>query len=77
MSKHIFLISWLNKFRSIFLKKYHFHATLGRYFAGEFFWHKKFNKLTNYRDLEPLKGLELIFLVISPSDIFNLILEND
>jgi hypothetical protein len=35
MSKNIFLISCLNRFRSI-KKKYNFYATLWRYFAGKF-----------------------------------------
>ncbi len=44
MSKNIFLMSCLNRFRSLFPKKYNFYALLLRYFAGEFCWLQKFNK---------------------------------
>jgi hypothetical protein len=37
MSKNIFLISCLNRFRYIFPKKYNFYALLWQYFTGEFF----------------------------------------
>jgi hypothetical protein len=37
VSKHIFLMPCLNRFRSIFQKKFIFYATLWRYFEGEFF----------------------------------------
>jgi hypothetical protein len=37
MSKYIFLISFLNRFRSIFQKNTIYFATLWQYFASEFF----------------------------------------
>jgi hypothetical protein len=72
MSKHIFLMSCLNRFRSIFPKKYNFYDTLWHYFAGENLINRQING-----DLEPLKGFGIIFFVHITSDIFKLILEND
>jgi hypothetical protein len=37
LSKHIFLMSCLNRLRSIDPKNINFYATLWQYFAGEFF----------------------------------------
>ncbi len=60
-----------------FKKKYKFYATLWRYFAGEFFWPKKFNKLPNWRRFRASQRFwNQFFWVISPSDIFKHILEN-
>jgi hypothetical protein len=62
---------------SNFQKIYNFYATLWRYFVGEFFDLKNsINRQIN-GDLEPLKGFEINFWVISPSDTFKNIPEND
>jgi hypothetical protein len=44
LSKNIFLISCLNRFRYVFPKKYNFYALLWQYFLGEFFCPQKFQK---------------------------------
>ena len=70
-------MSCLNIFRSIFQKKFNFYVTLWRYFAGELFWPLKFISCQINGYLEPLKGIGINFWVISPSDIFIHILDND
>jgi len=77
MSKNIFLISCLTRFRYIFPKKYNFYALLWQYFPGEFFDLKNSIIRQNNGNLEPLKGFGInFFSVKSPSDLFKPILEN-
>jgi hypothetical protein len=79
MSKHIFLMFCLNRFRSNFQKIYNFYATVWRYFAGEFFDLKNLINRQSNGDLEPLKGFGIItFLTVTVLFLFtffNLILD--
>ncbi len=74
----IFLLSCLNRFRSTFQKNTIFMSLCDDILRSNFFDLKNsINRQINYH-LKPLKGFGIFFFwVISPSNIFKHILEND